>query len=54
MIPNERRIEAAHVYARVGDELLRPRPGTAGTLTWCGDAAYFARDPQRDGDDAAR
>ena len=31
---------------------VRPgyRPVTTGTLTWCGDAAYVVRDPQRDTD----
>jgi hypothetical protein len=53
VIPKERNIEASHVYARSGGSWLDLGPATAGTLTWCGDAAYFARDPQRDGDDAA-
>lgn len=57
VIPRERNIETSHVYARSGAgeaaSWLDLGPATAGTLTWCGDAAWFARDPQRDGDDAA-
>jgi hypothetical protein len=57
VIPHERNVEAAHVFARTraggGESWLDLGPATAGTLTWCGDAAYFARDPQRDGDDAS-
>ena len=54
VIPKEHDVEASHVYARTAaDGGCDLGPATAGTLTWCGDAAYFARDPQRDGDDAA-
>lgn len=53
VVPNERRIENGHLYARIGDGYFDLGPGTTGTLTWCGDAAYFTRDPQRRGDDAA-
>jgi hypothetical protein len=52
VVPNERRIENAHLYARIGDGYFDLGPGSTGTLTWCGDAAYFSRDPQRRGDDA--
>jgi hypothetical protein len=52
-IPDERRIEAAEFYADTGDGPVDLGPGTSGTLTWCGDAAYFVRDPQRD-DEPAR
>jgi hypothetical protein len=53
VIPRESRIEDAHFYARSGDGYLDLGPGAAGSLTWCGGAAYFARDPQREGDPAA-
>jgi hypothetical protein len=52
VVPNERRIESARFYARVGDAYFDLGPGSTGTLTWCGGAAYFSRDPQRRGDDA--
>jgi hypothetical protein len=53
VIPRERRIEDAHFYARVGDGYFDLGAGSSGSLTWCGGAAYFTRDPQRRGDDAA-
>ena len=53
VIPQERRTEEAHLYARVGEGYFDLGPGTSGTLTPCGDAAYFVRDPQRSGDPAA-
>ena len=52
VVPNEKRIEAAQFYARVGDGYFDLGPGTSGSLTWCGGSAYFVRDPQRDGDPA--
>lgn len=54
VIVNEHRIEQAHFYAE--DAAAQPvdlGPGTAGTLTWCSGAAWFVRDPQREGDPAA-
>lgn len=53
VIPRERHIEEAHLYARVADGYFDLGPGTAGSLTWCGDAAYFTRDPQEEGTPAA-
>ena len=53
VIPREKQIESAHLYARSGVDYYDLGPGTSGTLTWCGGAAYFVRDPQRDGDPAA-
>ncbi|MBZ5737876.1 hypothetical protein [Nocardioides mangrovi] len=53
VIPQERQVEKAHFYARVGQGYYDLGPGTAGTLTWCDDAAYFVRDPQQDGAAAA-
>ena len=52
VIPRENSVEAAHFYARTADGYYDLGPGTSGSLTWCGDAAYFVRDPQRDGDPA--
>jgi hypothetical protein len=52
VVPNERRIESARFYARVGDAYFDLGSGSTGTLTWCAGAAYFSRDPQRRGDDA--
>lgn len=52
VIENEHRIEDAHFYARTGGEETDLGPGTAGSLVWCAGAAWFARDPARDGDPA--
>ena len=52
VIPREREVEAAHTYARAGDAYFDLGPSASGTLTWCGDAAYFSRDPQRDSEPA--
>ena len=53
VVPKEKAIENAHFYARSGDAYFDLGPGTSGTLTWCGGASYFVRDPQRQGDPAA-
>ena len=53
VIPDEHRIEQAHFYATTADGQQDLGPGTAGTLVWCGGAAWFVRDPQREGDPAA-
>jgi hypothetical protein len=53
VIPNEHKIDESHVFAHTGASWLDLGPATAGTLTWCGNAAYFVRDPQRDGAAAA-
>ena len=52
-IPRERRIEEAHLYARVDAGYFDLGPGVAGTLTACDDAAYFVRDPEQQGTPAA-
>ena len=52
-VPNENKIEAGEFYADTGGGPEDLGPGTSGTLTWCGEAAYFVRDPQRD-DEPAR
>jgi hypothetical protein len=53
VLPDEQRVEESHLYARVGDGYFDLGPGSAGSLTWCDDAAYFARDPQKQGAPAA-
>jgi hypothetical protein len=52
VVENERRVEASTLYADAGDGPVEVGPVTTGTLTWCGDAAYVVRDPQRDTDPA--
>jgi hypothetical protein len=52
VVEKENNVEAAHFFARDGDSYADLGPGTSGTLTWCHGAAYFVRDPQRDGDPA--
>jgi hypothetical protein len=51
-LPNEKNQEVGAVYARSGDQYFDLGPALAGSLTWCGDATYFVRDPQRDNDPA--
>lgn len=51
-VPDEQRIEVADFFADTGGDKVELGPGTSGSLTWCGDAAYFVRDPQRDSDPA--
>ena len=53
LVPDEHRVEEAHFHAVAGGTPSDLGPGTAGTLTWCGGAAWFVRDPQREGDPAA-
>lgn len=52
VIPKEQQIEAAHFYADFGGGQVDLGPGTSGSLVWCGDAAYFTRDPQKSSDPA--
>jgi hypothetical protein len=52
VVDNERRVEASTLYADAGSGPVEVGPVTTGTLTWCGDAAYVVRDPQRDTDPA--
>ena len=51
-MPRANRIEEARFHARAEDSWFDLGPGTSGSLTWCAGAAYFVRDPQRDGDPA--
>jgi hypothetical protein len=52
VIPKEDDIDAAQFFARAGEDYYDLGPGTSGTLVPCADAAYFVRDPQREGDPA--
>ena len=50
--PNARSVEEATFRATTGEGTVELGPGTSGSLTWCGGAAYFVRDPQRSADPA--
>lgn len=52
VVPKEKRIEEAHFFARSDDGWFDLGPGTSGSLTPCGDRAFFVRDPQRSSDPA--
>ncbi|MBA2954782.1 hypothetical protein GON03_10635 [Nocardioides sp. MAH-18] len=52
VIPDERRIEDARFHGRSGGAEVDLGAGIAGSLVACGGAAYFARDPQREGQPA--
>ena len=52
VVADERRVEASTLFADAGSGPVQVGPVTTGTLTWCGDAAYVVRDPQRDTDPA--
>lgn len=47
-VADERRIDTSRFHVDAGEGVQKLGPGTTGTLTWCGSAAYFVRDPQRD------
>lgn len=51
-LPNEKRVERGQFFATADGSVTALGPGTTGTLTWCGDSAYFARDAQKDRDKA--
>jgi hypothetical protein len=51
-LPNEKRVERGTFYATHDTTVTKLGPGTNGTLTRCGDSAYFARDSQKDQDKA--
>jgi hypothetical protein len=53
-VPNERRIERGTFFASADGVVTELGTGTTGTLTWCGDSAYFVRDAQKDEGDRAR
>ncbi|MFN8192953.1 MAG: hypothetical protein U0R80_01555 [Nocardioidaceae bacterium] len=48
IVPKGSQVEAARLYASIGDRFFDLGPGKSGTLVACGDAAYFTRDPQTD------
>jgi hypothetical protein len=52
VVPRENQIEAAQFFARAGEGYFDLGPGTSGSLVACAGSAYFAREPQRDGDPA--
>jgi hypothetical protein len=45
VIPRERRIEVAQLYARTADGWFDLGAGTSGSLVACAGSAYFVRDP---------
>ena len=49
---NENRVEAGEFFASADGSFFDLGAGTTGTLTWCGDSAYFVRDSQQDVDKA--
>ncbi len=53
VVTDEHRVAEAHFHASAGGQDADLGPGTSGTLVWCAGAAWFVRDPQRDGDPAA-
>lgn len=52
VIEKEQRYEAAHYFATHDGAFFDLGPGTTGSLTWCGDSAWFVRDAQKDQDKA--
>jgi hypothetical protein len=52
VVPHQRRIEVAHLYAHTATGWWDLGRGTSGTLVGCAGAAYFVRDPHRSSDPA--
>lgn len=52
VVPKATRVEEATFHVTADGETEDLGPGTSGSLTWCGEAAYFVRDPQRSVDPA--
>ena len=52
VVPKENQVETARFFATAGDDTFELGVGTTGSLTWCGDSAYFVRDSQKDVDQA--
>jgi hypothetical protein len=52
VIPKERRVEVAHVYAHTAGGWFDLGRGTSGSLVACAGAAYFVRDPATSQDPA--
>jgi len=51
-VPKENQVESARFHATAGATMYDLGIGTTGSLTWCGDSAYFVRDSQKDVDKA--
>lgn len=47
ILPNENQVERGRFHATVDGETVDLGAGSASTLTWCGDSAYFARDASK-------
>ncbi len=52
VVRNENRVEQGEFLAATGGGYVDLGVGTTGSLTWCGDSAYFVRDSQTDKDKA--
>lgn len=48
-LPREQQVERGDFFAASGGQLFALGTGTTGSLTWCGDSAYFTRDAQKGG-----
>ena len=48
-IANERQVERGNFFASAGGQVFALGSGVTGSLTWCGDSAYFVRDAQKGG-----
>jgi len=52
VVEKEQRYEVSHYFASYDEQYFDLGVGTTGSLTWCGDSAYFVRDSQKDVDKA--
>jgi hypothetical protein len=52
VIPREKALDEARVYAATDTGVVDLGPATTDSLTWCAGATYFVRDPQADGEPA--
>jgi hypothetical protein len=48
-LPREQQVERGDFFARAGGQVYALGTGVTGSLTWCGDSAYFVRDAQKGG-----
>jgi hypothetical protein len=46
---SEQHVERGAFFARADGEVYSLGPGVTGSLTWCGDSAYFVRDAEKGG-----
>lgn len=51
-VRDDRQVESGTYFLDAGSGPVELGPGTTGSLTWCGEAAYVVRDPQRGSDPA--